>query len=121
MKRMLILVIVCLFFGCVHEKQLVQRFAPKEDDDFARRFIDLIRHSQYDEAEHMIDQSLIAKKGAVPLTQFHRLLDQGEPVSFEIIGAHVGFFRPWDGSGSKRQSNLRIKFNFQMPGLSPLS
>src|SRR5437870_3765046 len=112
MKRTLIFITVCLFLGCVHEKQLVQRFAPQEDDDFARRFVDLIRKSQYDGADHMIDPSLVAKNGAVPLTQFHRILDQGEPVSFEIIGANVGFFRPWDGSESKRQSNLTYQIQF---------
>ena len=112
MKRTLIFVTMCLFLGCVHEKQLVQKFASKEDDDFARKFVELIRKSQYDEADHMIDPDLIAKNGAVPLTQFHQILDKGEPVSFEIIGAQVGFFRPWDGSGSKRQSNLTYQIQF---------
>jgi len=112
MVRVLIFVAAILVWGCVNEKQLVQRFAPKEDDEFARKFVELIRRSQYEEADHMIDPGLIAKNGAVPLTQLHQVLNHGEPISFEMIGANVGFFRPWDGSESKRRSNLTYQIQF---------
>jgi hypothetical protein len=32
-----------LLAGCWSEKELIQKFAPKEDDEFARRFIELLR------------------------------------------------------------------------------
>lgn len=113
MKRALLAIYALLLAGCLNEKALVQRFAPREDDEFARRFVDLLREGRDDEAAPMLNPELAEKAGATGLNQLHQILDHGQPSAFEIIGANVGYFTPLDGSGTKRQANLVYQLQFQ--------
>jgi hypothetical protein len=99
--------------GCLNEKALIQKFAPKEDDEFARHFIDLIRQGRYEEANPMLDAAVAAKAGTTAFSQLHQVVDHGDPIAVELVGANIGFFKPWDGSNSKRQSNLTYQLQFQ--------
>lgn len=113
MKSALIAVISLLFIGCFNEKAMIQKFAPKDDDEFARHFIDLIRQARYEEADPMLDPAVTAQAGAKGLSQLHGVVDHGDPIAVELVGANVVFFKPWGGSASKRQSNLTYQLQFQ--------
>ncbi len=113
MKSAFIAVISFLLVGCLDEKAMIQKFAPRDDDEFARKFIELVRQAEYSDAERMLDPAVTAKIGAAPLSQFHDILNHGEPLAFELIGANAGFFRPWNGSESKRQVNLTYQIQFR--------
>lgn len=112
MKPALIAFISLLFTGCFNQKAMIQKFAPKDDDEFARHFIDLIRQARYDEANPMLDPAVAAKAGTTGLSQLHAVVDHDEPIAVELVGAHVGFFKPWDGSASRRQSDLTYQLQF---------
>ena len=113
MKFPLIALLAFTLSGCVDEKALIQKFARKDDDEFARRFVELVRGGNYSEADHMIDPTVIAKTGPVPWNQLHEILNHGDPIAFELIGANLGFLRPWNASGSKREANLTYQIQFR--------
>lgn len=60
----------------------------------------------------MLDPTVAAQAGASGWSQLHQILDHGEPIAFELIGANVGYFRPWDGSTAHRQANLVYQLQF---------
>jgi hypothetical protein len=99
--------------GCVDQKAWIRKFAPKDDDQFARQFLDLVRHAQYVEATKMVDAAVARQAGANGLNQLHQVLDHGDPVAVELIGANTGFFKPWSGAASKRQSSLTYQLQFR--------
>lgn len=110
MKLPLAIVSSVLLVGCLDQKALVQRFVPKEDDDFARRFIDRIRDKQYAEAEAMLDESIRAQASS-KLWKLHVIVDHGQAVAFDTIASFVGFFKPWNGP-AKRQVSLAYQIQF---------
>jgi hypothetical protein len=61
----------------------------------------------------MLDRAVAAQAGATGLSQLHGVVDHGDPIAVDLVGANVGFFKPWDGSASKRQSNLTYQLQFQ--------
>jgi len=99
--------------GCVDQKAWIQKFAPKDDDQFARQFLDSVRHAQYDEATRMLDAAVAAQAGANGLNQLHTILDHGDPSGIELIGVNTGFFKPWGSAPAKRQSSLTYQLQFR--------
>ena len=108
-----ILLAVLVLAGCIDQKAWIQKFAPKDDDQFARQFLDSVRHAQYVEATRMLDVAVAAQAGASGLNQLHVVLDHGDPVGVELIGANTGFFKPWSGAPAKRQSSLTYQLQFR--------
>jgi hypothetical protein len=113
MLRALLAVYALLLVGCLNETALIEKFTPKEDDEFARRFVDLLREGRVDEASLMLDPDVAAKAGVGELNKLHQILDHGKPSAFEIIGSNAGYFALIDGSGRKRQTNLVYQLQFQ--------
>lgn len=60
----------------------------------------------------MVDPAVAAKAGPEGLTKLHQIIDHGQPIAFETIGANVGYFKPWNGSGSK-QASLTYQLQFR--------
>ncbi len=112
MNRALVAFAVVLLAGCLNEKAMIQKLAPKDDDEFARNFIDLIRQGRYDEADPMLNSSVAAQIGANGLSELHKIVDHGQLISVELVGAYVGFLRPWDKANSKRESDLTYQLQF---------
>jgi hypothetical protein len=102
-----------LLAGCFDEKQWIQKVAPKDDDEFARKFVDLVMSGQYTDADHMVDPAVTAKMGPVPWNQLRQVLNHGKPLNIELIGANIGFLRPWNSSESKREANLTYQIQFR--------
>jgi len=114
MKSFLPILLVALALtGCIDQKAWIQKFAPKDDDQFARQFLDSVRHAQYVEATRMLDVAVAAQAGAGGLNQLHAILDHGDPVGVELIGANTGFFKSWSGAPAKRQSSLTYQLQFR--------
>ena len=99
--------------GCIDQKAWIQKFAPKEDDQFARQFVDYVRHGRYDESKAMLDSAVAAKAGPNGLNQLHGILDHGDPVAVELIGTNTTFFQPWNGKPATRQSELTYQLHFK--------
>jgi hypothetical protein len=98
--------------GCVDQKAWIQKFAPKEDDQFARQFLDYVRHGRYDEAKGMLDAAVAVQAGPNGLNQLHGILDHGDPIAVELIGTNTSLFKPWNGAAN-RQSNLTYQLQFK--------
>jgi hypothetical protein len=113
MKRFLPIALAAFVLaGCVDQKAWIQKLAPKDDDQFARQFIESVRHAQYVEASRMLDVAVATQAGANGLSQLHAVLDHGDPINIELIGANVMFLKPWNGV-SKRQTNLTYQLRFK--------
>ena len=72
--------------GCDSQKALFQRFAPAEEDSFARRFMEAIQNEDYETATTMLDANLNTAETIRELKGMHSIYTQGNPLSTEIIG-----------------------------------
>jgi hypothetical protein len=100
-----IIVIGLLLAGC-DQKALV----PKDDDAFARRFLDAIRTGDYAAADQMLVPSLRGSKSEKGLREVNHVLAHGEPVSVEIIGCNV--FTKLSSQGTTRTTNVSYQIHF---------
>ena len=104
-----VVALIALLAGCLDQKAWVQKFAPKDDDELARRFIKAIRTAQYGEAISMLDRRIEA--GPEQLNKLHAILDHGEPLNIELIAAHSQFFSA--GTASKQSVQLTYQVQFR--------
>ncbi len=98
-----------LLAGC-DQKALLQKFVPKEDDAFARRFLDAVRAGDYATADQMLVPSLRGPNSESGLREINHVLAHGEPVSVEIIGCNV--FTNASTQGTTRTTNLSYQIRF---------
>jgi hypothetical protein len=98
-----------LLVGC-DQKALLQKFVPKDDDAFARRFLDTVRASDYTGTDQMLDASLRGEKSAGGLHDLTGVLAHGEPLSVEVIGCNV--FTNASTQGNTRTTNLSYQIHF---------
>ena len=103
------IVIGFLLAGC-DQKALLQKFVPKDDDAFARRFLDAIRTGDYKAADQMLASSLRGAKSESGLHEVNHILAHGEPASVEIIGYNV--FTNASSQGTTRTTNLSYQIHF---------
>jgi hypothetical protein len=99
--------------GCFDQKAWIERFAPKDDDQFARQFLDSVRQARYDDAKRILGPGVLAQAGPDGLSQLHGILDQGEPIAVELIAVNTSFFKPWSGAPAKHESNLSYQLEFK--------
>lgn len=104
-----LVVIGLLLAGC-DQKALLQKFVPKDDDAFARRFLDAVRAGDYAGADQMLDASLRGEKSAGGLHDLNGVLAHGEPFSVEVIGCNV--FTNASTQGTTRTTNLSYQIHF---------
>jgi hypothetical protein len=98
-----------LLAGC-DPKALLNRFVPKDDDAFARHFLDVVRAGDYAAADQMLDASLRNENPASGLHDLNGLLAHGEPLSVEVIGCNV--FANASAKDTTRTTNLSYQIRF---------
>jgi len=114
MKHFVWIGVLLIVSACVDHKTLFQKTVPKEDDIFARRFINSLREGRYEEADPMLDPAVAAQVGANGIARLHQILDHGEPISFETIGWNFLSLRPFDQSKpTTRTTNLSYQLQFR--------
>jgi hypothetical protein len=114
MQRWILVSVLLVLSACVDQKTLFERTVPKEDDTFARKFIDLVCQGRYEQADAMMDPAFAARVGPNGLVQArHYFLDDGNPISFQTIGWNVTYVRPFDQSKpTVRNMNLDYQLHF---------
>lgn len=110
MNRFCILFTAFLVTACTDQRALIQKLAPKEDDELARRFVTLIKDGKYDEAKSMVDRRAAASASAEELNKLHQIVDRGQPLAFELVGVQTEFFSA--GTASKRDTRLTYQVQF---------
>jgi hypothetical protein len=108
-RTLFAVVLTALLAGCLDQKAWIQKFAPKDDDELARRFINSIRTANYVAASAMLDHRI--KAGPEQLNKLHAILDHGEPLNIELIAAHSQFFSA--GTASKQSVQLTYQVQFR--------
>jgi len=106
----LLLLIGLLFTGC-DQKALLRKLVPKDDDGFARRFLDAVRAGDYVVADQMLDSSLRGEKSASGLHDLNGALAHGEPLSVEVIGCNV-FAQASTQGAIRTTTNLSYQIRF---------
>ena len=101
--------IAVLLAGC-DQKAFLQKLVPKDDDAFARRFLDAVRTGDYAAADQMLVASLRSAKSESGLREINHVLAHGEPVSIEIIGCNL--FTNASSQGTTRTTNLSYQIHF---------
>jgi hypothetical protein len=108
-KLHLLVALGVLLAGC-DQKALLGKFVPKDDDAFARRFLDTVRAGDYAAADQMLDASLRGEKSASGLLDLNRVFAHGEPISIEVIGCNL--FTNASTQGTTRTTNLSYQIHF---------
>ena len=81
LRRLRLLVLLGLLLtGCDYQA-LLQKMVPKDDDAFARRFLDAVRTGDYTTADQMLSPSLQDAKSESGLREINRVLAHG---AFEL-------------------------------------
>lgn len=109
-RNLLVVIVIGLLLAGCDQKALLQKFVPKDDDAFARRFLDAIRTGDYTAADQMLVASLRGPKSENGLRELNHVLAHGEPVSVEIIGCNL--FTNSSSQGTVRTTNLSYQFHF---------
>jgi hypothetical protein len=109
-RKVLVLALIALLLAGCDQKALLQKFVPKDDDAFARRFLDAVRTGDYGAADQMLDASLRSEKSASGLHELNGVLAHGEPLSVEVIGCNV--FTNASTQGTTRTTNLSYQIHF---------
>jgi hypothetical protein len=86
LKILIVFTSALLLGGCGNYKQWFQTFVPKDEDGFARRFMELVRAGQIDAASNMLDPRIRTGDTVGGLAQIQQMLSQGEPLSIESVG-----------------------------------
>jgi hypothetical protein len=105
-----VLALIGLALVACDQKALLQRFTPKDDDAFARHFLDAVRTGDYSVAEQMLDATLRGEKATNGLHELHEILAHGEPITVEEIGCNV--FSNASAQGVTQTTNLSYQIHF---------
>jgi hypothetical protein len=110
LRRLHLLFFVGLLLAGCDYKTLLQKIVPKEDDTFARRFLNAVRTGDYTAANQMLMPSLRDAKSESGLREINHVLTHGEPVSVDIIGCNL--FANASSQGTTRTTNLSYQVHF---------
>lgn len=106
---LLLALLALLLVGC-DQKALLNKIVPKDDDAFARHFLDLVRTGDYAAADAMLDASMQGAPSTSGLHDLNGVLAHGEPLSVEIIGCY--FFAKTSTEGSGHDTTLSYQIHF---------
>ena len=109
MKSVLPMVIAAFVLsGCIDQKTWIQKFASKDDDALARRFIESVRNKRYAEAKTMLAPEIRGTADG-ELQKMQAVVDQGTPQSVELIGCFTNYSGPVAG-----QANKQVELTYQI-------
>jgi hypothetical protein len=110
LRKFHVLALIGFALVACDQKALLQKLTPKDDDAFARHFLDVVRTGDYSIAEQMLDATLRDEKATNGLHELHGVLAHGEPVSVEEIGCNV--FSNASVQGVTQTTNLSYQIHF---------
>jgi len=102
----IILLLTLSLAGCLDQRAWFQKFIPKDEDSFARRFIEAIQLGQYDTTDTMIDSSVKAEFTRNNLEQMQKYLNRGSPLAIETVGVNTVV------EGNRTRSYLTYQIQF---------
>ncbi len=109
-KLILVLFAIALFSGCnadTYMKTILNKMVPKEDDQFAREYLETIKKNDIDTAITLLSSQIREPNIKSKIQEIVPFLDKGETLSIEIIGCNVFH------SGNKRTSSLTYQYQFK--------
>lgn len=92
--------------GCSKD-DLIQKFAPAEDQALAKRTLTLLKQKQFEDIEKMIDPSIKEANLRNTLVEMSALLPIEEPTKITLIGAQQHF--------SNDQSSTNLTYEYTYP------
>lgn len=95
--------------GCIDQKAWIQKFVPKDDDAFARRFIESVRNKRYHEAKGMLAPELRGSADS-EMQKMQAVVDHGAPQSSEVIACFTNYSGP--AGKSTKQVDLTYQIHF---------
>jgi hypothetical protein len=97
--------LLAFLVGC-DQASLIERMTPAADEAAAKRYVDLLRHNQFDQIEKDLDPRFKGPHTRDALIKMAGLLPGEEPVSTKVVS--VGFFHNNQASGS----DLTLEYEF---------
>lgn len=79
------IIAVCLCSSGCTRAQLVKFVVPKEDELFARRYVDLVRQNDFDQVEKQLDPSIVSSDVKDKLSALARVFPAATPGSIKVV------------------------------------
>ncbi len=110
LKFVFFLFAITFFSGCNADtfmKTFLNKTAPKEDDEFARRYLGILKTNNLDRAIELLSPEVKESNIKSKIQAIIPLLKKGEPVSIEMVGCNVVY------SVYKRISYFTYQYQFK--------
>jgi len=107
-----VLAVLCFWIltGC-NQAALMKRVTPREDEVFARNYVDLLRQGRFDQLEQDIDSSIKGPTLHDTLVTMAAMFPAEEPTSAKVVGV-----RTFVGNDS-RETNITLEYEFSQKWL----
>jgi hypothetical protein len=105
-KNVFLFILSLFLVACFDQKALLQRFIPKDDDTFARHFVEMVRKGDYVAAQQTLDSTVRSDETIKGLQTLHEIFAHGEPLAFDTIGCDIVT------SQGTRRTNLNYQIHF---------
>jgi len=106
--KLALVILACLLLAGCDQQAVIEKFVPKDDDAFARRFLELVRTGDYAAASQMLDLSQQGKKSEAGLRSLNTVLAHGGQLSVEVIGFNISS----NLSGGNKLMDLSYQIRF---------
>jgi len=94
--------------SCTDQKAWIQKFVPKDDDAFARRFVEAVSNKRYEEAKAMLTPDIRSSADS-DLPRMQPFVDHGQPQSFESIACTINY-----NATSGGKPNKKVELTYQL-------
>ncbi len=91
LRALFVIGLPLLLLPACDTKEWLEKWVPKDDDAFARRFIDALRAADFAATDQMLAPSLNNEKTQAGLRQISQVLGRGEVLTTEVIGCFVSY------------------------------
>ena len=103
--RLVGILLLALLAGC-DPASLMRKITPPADEAAAKRYVDLLRHNQFDQIEKDLDPRFKGPGTRDALIKLAGLLPAEEPVSIKVVGVH--FLK----TSQTSRSDLALEYEF---------
>lgn len=118
-KKIFIIIVILVCFGLISGFSLLnfqdffKRIVPKEADDFAREYIEILRQRNFEQAKELLNPEIVTPEIDSQLQTVVSFLDQKELVSVEIVDFETGKFWPWSWKEEKPYKRVSLSYQLQ--------
>jgi hypothetical protein len=114
MNKVLLILVLLTVTGCSQD-ELLQKFAPKEDQAFAEHCIDLLINRRFDEFEQLSDTSIKSQNLRTTLQKMSDFFPTEKQTSIKLVGAHQSMSALYSAAASDHSYSTDLIYEYRFP------